>query len=158
MNTLTETDKAYLAGLFDGEGCIIINKVVRKDGISPQYYLIAAVTSTNKDILDYCQELTSLGTVKVNTKEHGNTRTNYHWWMSCRDAEALLHALYPYLRIKKIEADTAFRFQKTVSSKGGNGVRLSPEILAERESCKRTLSKQKGYKSPTRGRPPIIRT
>ena len=36
MNNLTDTQKAYIAGFLDGEGCITIYKRIYNEGYQPQ--------------------------------------------------------------------------------------------------------------------------
>ena len=51
---LTKIDLAYAAGLFDGEGHILIYKDTnRKKSISPVYSLIAGLTNTDKRLVDF---------------------------------------------------------------------------------------------------------
>jgi hypothetical protein len=155
---ITETDKAYLAGFIDGEGCISINKQWTDRTPTPIYWLIITVTSVDKDTLEYCRRMTGLGSIQYNRKStQDNDRHVYAWHLTSNRAIDLLRMIYPYMKIKREQADIAFAFQETMgkSPVGGRGLGLKvlPEILHQRERYKQALTALKGYKS-VRGRPP----
>lgn len=98
----------YLAGYFDGEGCIHINK--------SNYALWATVSGVKRDVLDMFQARFG-GVVK-------NYRTYYHWTVACKKAEAFLEVIHPYLILKKKEAllgleyrDVCFGKNKDISKR-----------------------------------------
>lgn len=162
--TLRDTDKAYLAGIVDGEGCISISKQIIKRTPTPVYSLIVVVSLVNKDVLQYFKEITGLGSVKYGAKHESsdNSRTSYQWWVSSRQAEKLLVEIYPYLRIKREQADIALSFMKTYQlkyygkTKTGikGGCRTPAEIVHQRDRYKNALTMLKGYKTK-RGRPKL---
>lgn len=160
MTAITETDKAYLAGLIDGEGCIVITKSVYERTPTPIYSLAVVVSSCDGDVLRYWAEKTGCGKVRTGALEHGNSRKSYVWWVSSRQAESLLRCVYPYLMLKREQADIAFKFTETIAPVGGwgqrggtrGGNRTPPDVIHQRERYKQALSKMKGYKV-RRGRP-----
>jgi hypothetical protein len=157
---MIETDKAYLAGLIDGEGCISISSYLAKRTPTRIYYLQLIIAYCDKDILTYWCNKTGLGVIKTYKAQRANCRDGYQWRMSSIQAEALLKEVYPYLMLKKEQADIAFRFQSTMNQswggKGRNcikgGKRVNPEIMHQRERYKQALTRIKGYLTK-RGRP-----
>lgn len=85
-------DLAYIAGLFDGEGCI-----TRANGRT-----IVQVGMTDREVIEYLGSLG--GTVRI---EHppGNRQTLYRWRLLARlEVLEFLAALRPFLRVKAREA------------------------------------------------------
>lgn len=141
---ITDVERAYLAGFFDGEGCISI--VEDGSGVtanSPKLYLATNVSSCDKYILDYWADKTEIGKVSVGTKARGNARTGYQWQATGQSAVDLLWLIYPYLNIKKEQADVAFKFQETMFRKT-DGKRLSDDVLRQRFAYKDELTRLKG--------------
>ena len=148
---ITELERAYLAGFFDGEGCIsIVEDGSGKNTYSPKMYLAMNIASCDKYILDYWADKTKIGKVNVGTKARGNARTGYQWQTTGQKAVDLLGLMYPYLNIKKAQADVAFKFQETVRI---SGKRTPPDVIQQRYIYKDELSRLKG--TTKAGRPRI---
>lgn len=101
-----ESEVAYIAGLFDGEGNINIYKVERTSSKGPVYDLTIAIYSTNREVIDW---LYGLFGGYVQTKNHlknsgykSHWKECYSWRLSSNQAQDFLRLVYPYLRIKKI--------------------------------------------------------
>lgn len=105
MQTLSVADKAYLAGLIDGEGCITILRQLR--GGRYDYSLALIVQMGEPDILQYCQTTTGLGTLHHNSIKGRGT---WRWQLRKRAAAELLGQVRPYLRVKAEQADRALEF------------------------------------------------
>ncbi|MHB8961975.1 MAG: LAGLIDADG family homing endonuclease [Saccharofermentanales bacterium] len=155
---ITEVEHAYLAGFFDGEGCVsIVEDGSGKNTQSPKLGLIVNITSCDKHILDLWASKTGIGSVYIGTKARGNARTGNQWKASSRGATELLQLIYPYLNIKKKEADIAFKFQETMGGHSGSsknshgGQRVPDEVIQQRYLYKDELTRLKG--TTKRGRP-----
>ena len=144
----SNTELAYLAGLFDGEGCISILKEKDQRGFkSYRYRLRIQITNTNKSVMDWLNErfnfyITERKDLKKNWKR---------CWVGVRHdrkARNLLVEMLPYLKVKKDEALLAIEFQKhkdTVgTSNGASGLTL--EQIEYRERLKKELSALKEQK------------
>ncbi len=125
---IKETEKAYLAGLFDGEGCVFINKGKKQKENYVDNYSLKVTFSIN-----YVKSLYDIknifgGTV---TKEDMDKRKNspsikklcdagcahpenykqkYHFQISGRDAWYFLKVIEVYCREKKEQACVAIEF------------------------------------------------
>jgi len=104
-NTIT-TDVAYIAGLFDGEGCVRI-KHANQGGNS--YYVIAHITNTNKKMLDKVEGLFG-GNTRI--QEKGRNKKVYNWYITSSEASDFLKVLSPFLIEKEEQAKLAIYFHE----------------------------------------------
>ena len=117
INSLTEQQKAYLAGLFDGEGTLgIIERV--KNG-NRFYYIRAKIAMTHFPVIEYYKEVTGLGfwTVPaiIISKQSGKiNKPQLMLTFESRQAEQLIRTILPYMRVKNKEVEVALEFQDTV--------------------------------------------
>jgi hypothetical protein len=147
---LSETDKAYLAGLFDGEGCINIRKGKSKKTRNPIFVLqVIVALSTGKD-LEPWQRKTGLGQIYHIPSSNKKWSDYYHWRISNLQAENFLRLIFPYLITKKRQANTAFSFRATFLEQGGRGKPLPQSIFEIREYYKNKLHDLKGTSSKNR--------
>jgi len=114
-------DYIYMAGFFDGEGCIRINKRVRP--VSIEYSLFISLGQKDGACMDW---LVSTFGGHVHKVKRDNS---FIWIVSNKKAHEFLEKVIPYLKYKKPQALAALQL--------ANGKRtrvLSPEELARRES------------------------
>ena len=105
-----ETDKAYIAGIVDGEGCVTIYRRKCKGTRTGLFYTSGiVVVNTHKGVIDFCHQKTGLGTVCVEKKK---TRNRPAWRLSLQAKQALelLEVIEPYLIVKKSQAEVLRRF------------------------------------------------
>lgn len=98
------TDK-YIAGLFDGEGCVSIryNKKRRC------YWLGVSISNNYLPVLIDIQRKYK-GTVITHTR-YGNNRQGYSWIIGAKSVLVFLNSVLPHLRIKREEVEIGLRFQ-----------------------------------------------
>lgn len=106
------TKIAYIAGFFDGEGCVRI-KQSNQHGNS--YYVIAHITNTNQAILKEVQDLFG-GTIR--RQEKGVNKTIYNWQITSAEAVDFLRTLVPFLREKLTQAHYAISFHERKGTMG----------------------------------------
>src|SRR3989304_9522694 len=106
---MDNTELAYLAGFFDGEGCIRIICVKDRGYLYGNHRLWIQVTNTNPIIMDKFHNLGWYITERKNLKKH---------WKRCwvgvlKDNKALdfLQSIFPFLIVKRDEAQLAIDFQ-----------------------------------------------
>lgn len=97
---VSETDLSYMAGFFDGEGCIGI--YMRKAWTAQ-----VTVSQIDTDVLDDFMVLS--GNVFM-TKVNGGHVSNYTWYG--RAAIQVVRSLHPYLRVKKDQAELFLEYAK----------------------------------------------
>ncbi len=104
----SESEKAWFAGMLDGEGCIHISKEIRQSGYC-RYRLIADVINTFFPALEKIKEIWKAGNINP-TK--GIKRPIWRWRSHGNTAEWILEHAFPYLVIKREQALLAIAFQK----------------------------------------------
>lgn len=130
------TELAYMAGLFDGEGCIQIVK--NKGNGRGRHYLRCSLEMTNEELPKSLQAYFG-GTVRRRNLPLPR-QNQWEWKTTTNTAYLFLKAIYPYLRLKKVEADVALEFQKSMHT---CPTRLTEEELTIREAQRLLLSSLK---------------
>ena len=100
---MKETEKAYLAGIVDGEGCIGIFNV------RGSYSLRLSVGMTDTQAIELLSSVTGKRISSV-TVRRPNCKVGYLVRLSGVDAQAFLNEILPYLRVKKNLAELAIQF------------------------------------------------
>ena len=107
----TQTEIAYLAGLFDGEGCIQIKKQweAKKRAGKPKRYKVwrisMEISMTDKDIIEWVHKTVGVGTVLINVKNKSPSskphwKTQWRWRCSHRQAYKVCKMIWPYSQVK----------------------------------------------------------
>lgn len=128
---MTETEKAYYAGLFDGEGYLGINPNGKPWRDRPVYLkpqvVISMKASDSKLVLERAKEL--WGGSLFNRKPRLN---NHHWVLTwslfTKGAEKFLCDIYPYLVVKKEQAEIVFQF-RALQIKGKNRISIKEQLV-----------------------------
>ena len=110
-----ETDRAYIAGLFDGEGSIHFKRGIEKKKkhkgkghrLSNSLRLSMEITMTDKSVLIWVHEVLGVGTLtkkprKGKRKDGTPYLMQYRWRCTFRDAYYVCCLIYPY-SITKLE-------------------------------------------------------
>jgi len=106
LNKISEVDKAYIAGIVDGEGCIgYYNANPDKEG-TPYCHPSINVTNTNKEVIEWLHKITGIGRASEIRFNDGKRRTAYQWQLAKKQqVRQFLEVIRPYLRIKAAQAD-----------------------------------------------------
>jgi len=111
----------YMAGFFDGEGCIRINKRIR--GTYTEYTVFITVGQKDGAIMDWIVENFDGGSYLIKRDN------SYVWTATNKIAYDVLKRITPYLKYKKPQAEIAIDFFE-----GRNeGKKTSPEEKVRRE-------------------------
>jgi len=106
---ISKTDRAYVAGLFDGEGCIGIRKTKRKysDGTS----LDVSITNTCKEVLEWVSNLTPIGMVTERACRNPKWKPTFNYRIrSAFGCYQFLRLIEPHLIIKRVKAQEVIKF------------------------------------------------
>lgn len=116
--TAPVTDVAYIAGLFDGEGCI--TTYMSSPG-SNRPRLSISLAGCFKDTLDWIETIFG-GTVRAN--KNGSTNKIVYVWKPGTIPEKLvfLDAVAPFLREKRSQADLALAYLRVRATQPRRGV------------------------------------
>lgn len=124
---MKKTDLAYVAGIIDGEGHIGLH--CRNDR-KLRYRLRVSVSNTNEWLIQWLH-FNFEGYVYEVIMKNPKWKKQWKWSLSSNMAMEFLKLVYPYLRIKKPQAEIAIEFQ---SQRRGSGHHLTDEQRAVAEA------------------------
>ena len=128
---------AYMAGIFDGEGCICLRKCKKRSVV-----LDISFANTNEWLIQWAKFAFGGKVYLVEqsspSSKGKNWKPYWRWAMSSNKALGFLRLLYPYLRLKKPQAELAIKFQE---ARGGTGCRFTDEERAIAEAQRIVMGK-----------------
>lgn len=111
---MTDLDKAWLAGIIDGEGSIFIMQQRRNDRDRDiNYILRISVESTDPFMATECQKIAGGPKLSQKKDSRPNMSDTLKWQLNGKKAAALLQELLPFLRVKHEQAKLAIEFQSS---------------------------------------------
>lgn len=140
-----------IAGFMDGDGCIGIYRVKKRRASSWHYVLAVIFAQSREDRAQILRDIQKrYGGCFVSIGEssaHPSWSKRYSLRLTGWGALKLLRAAYPYLRIKRPQAELAFKFMDyraahTGSAKKGMSfrtMRLLPEHSEFYEKCRQEM-------------------
>ena len=102
---------AYAAGIFDGEGCIVLGKPRPGKG---GRQLFVQVTNTEVWICEWLKFQFG-GSIQSHDRKNKKWKKCYVWVIVSRQADSFLEIVLPYLNLKRPQAELAISFQKEKS-------------------------------------------
>ena len=103
-------DAAYLAGLFDGEGCVDYKqRYSTKRKNRPRRYKVWRISlemsMTDETVIRWVHEITGVGTVRLNVKNKSPSskphwKDQWRWRCSHRDALTIAKVMWPFAIVK----------------------------------------------------------
>jgi len=121
---LEEIEKAYLAGIVDGEGTITLTRHHKSELPGPN------VTIANNDLklLQWVKERAG-GTIVSKKKRRPHHDNSYVWGIKQDRAIRFLEIIIKYLIVKKPQAELIVKEYKAATYRAG---KYSPEMLAKK--------------------------
>jgi len=112
---MLETDKAWTAGIIDGEGSIFVMAQKRKDRERDTNYILrVSVQSTDPYMTTELKRLWPDGAeFAVRRDKRENCSDTMKWQLNGRRAAFFLKEVLPYMKVKTTQADLAVQFQET---------------------------------------------
>ena len=110
-------DIRYVAGFFDGEGCIQLcySGMSRATSVLASVHLMIQVSNNDKPILDRIQGwLGGRVVARTMAKKKPQHKQCYYLVISGRKAAQFLNVLLPYLHVKRKQAEAAILFSETL--------------------------------------------
>src|SRR3990167_818072 len=136
-NTINmNTSKEYLAGLFDGEGCVWISKNIWHKSstgkfTNPVYSLNCSINMTHKGIIENLHNSFG-GCFNAHNHKNINHATLYSWIIASRKAKSFLELILPYTIVKREQIVLGLEFQTHIDNIGRTWTRtkgLTQDIL-----------------------------
>ncbi len=127
---MTEIEKAYIAGIIDGEGSIMLQRFHTNQYPAP----CVSIASTTIELLTWLKDTIGYGVIKekknYNPEKH---KLSYSFVIKQNNAIKLLEDIYPYLIIesKRKRAEMIITQYKALTPRNG---RYTDEQLAKKES------------------------
>ena len=110
---MKRTDLAYVAGIIDGEGSISLYPPCKgRRGLK----ISVQVGNTNEWLIQWLRFI--FGGYIYTIPPRKNCKPVHSWSVSYQQALGVLQAVYPYLRLKKPQAEIAINFLKMRHHKG----------------------------------------
>ena len=128
MNEIPDITKAWSAGLFDGEGCINIQRAFPGGRVTPPFILEARVTNTARQSLEILQQ-TFGGRIYHLRGEKRQWADCFQWYIYGSKAAQFLRCIYPYLVTKRETAQLALEFYDSCRSYTTTELRRGPQAM-----------------------------
>ena len=112
---LSDVDRAYAAGLVDGEGSVRITERGAQGGTAlrrGQYTLMVELTNTSLPMIDWLVARFGGSVSYAKANPIRNAREKWHWRVAANKALYVLDAVWPYLITKRQQAKLGRRFQR----------------------------------------------
>lgn len=138
---IPDTTLAYLAGIFDGEGYVSIERFARKRTQTVQHALHIGVSNTFMPVLDLFVSNFGCGTIG---RMSGTQYACYQWRATGMDALRTLSTLYPFLMIKREQARIGMEFQMSLFNKPNQQAPVTEEDRSRREEMRQALRASRG--------------
>jgi hypothetical protein len=140
------TELAYIAGLIDGEGCLLIYRKADTRG-NLHIRCILRISNTSARVIEWLQERLGGVAASRNEQRPGHLRV-MHWPCEGPRLTQLLEAVRPYLVIKPELADILMEMQRTLNY-SNTGLRLPEVVKQEREAI---FARYKAERQEMKGR------
>lgn len=116
--TMTEAEKAYIAGVIDGEGSIMLSRFHKNQYPSP----CISISSTDMELLEWILRVTQMGRI-INKKNYNKDKhlDSFTYRVIYNDALILLTQVEPFLVInkKRLRAKHILEGYKLVTLRNG---------------------------------------
>ena len=127
MKTPTQHDIVYMAGLFDGEGCVVIAKHHRRKDGTYNYELRVDLVNTWLDIFPWIRDRFDGRFAMTYDKPPNPIRKpRGDWILTNQKAADFLVMIIPFVKIKRRDMEIGLAFQ-AVKHGHNRAVRYTPE-------------------------------
>ncbi len=156
---MSKLTAAYVAGSIDGEGCLDIQKRIRTDDKNKIHHRPRLrISLTEKELIEWLQK--SFGGNISTRIGIDNYKDSYTWsLMGGRLLPSFLQKIYPYLKIKRKQAEVIIKCLKTLNpesyttNSSGYFPKLKEEVARDREEFyfqSRQLNQRGKFMQPER--------
>ena len=151
---MQEIDKAWIAGIIDGEGSIFVMKQKRKDRERDiNYILRVSVQSTDPFMTTELQKHFPGAEFKVQGDKREECSDTMKWQLNGKRATVFLREILPYMRVKHQQAKLAIEFQETTKKHWKHMLptdyQRQEALCSELKQAKKDLKLGKNYLMPS---------
>jgi len=122
---LEETEKAYIAGIVDGEGTVTLTKHHKNETPTPRI----SVSNNNLELLKWLRTKVGGGVIVSKKKSKPYHSNSYVWYVQQDRGLRFLGEIRKHLIVKKPQADLILEKYKSVTHRAG---RYTPEMLRKK--------------------------
>ena len=109
LGRLSDVEKAYLAGIFDGEGCISVYQAKHRTKQSDKIYyseqLSVLIGNTDVRLIEWLHAKIPEGTIETKRPGKLSRKVGYIWKLSTIPGAFFCYEIFPSLIIKRDEAE-----------------------------------------------------
>ena len=98
---ISDIDKAYAAGLFDGEGSIGVSNQQRTGSRSASYHLRCKVAMCDREAAAFLHERWG-GSLRLAPPTKASHRRSWIWVVGSKQAGAFLEDILPFLKLERV--------------------------------------------------------
>lgn len=140
---MKKLSRQYIAGFFDGEGCLTLGKRKCNFGYNSACYIaMLDITNTNKEIIEILsQQLKMHIIIHQKGQPHHKVRYRITIHNSAKRLKKAIEYMLPFLVIKKPQAKLMLKYIKTIKPGSPSGVKLSDEIIKKRKKMYKEMRK-----------------
>lgn len=117
VKKISRDNAIYIAGLFDGEGSIglIKQSALRGDRRRNQTFCLKfRIRMTDESIIRWVHSIVGGRFYSARKNSTPNSRLYFEWCVVGRQGIEFLNQIYPFLKVKRLQAETAFEYGKTL--------------------------------------------
>jgi hypothetical protein len=132
---LTEVERAWLAGVIDGEGSILIAKITPETAYRRRGFYYSArleIANSNNTFLQRVMELIGKGSTSSTKEKHPNWKDKWQYTGYTSVLKAILPQILPYLIVKKRVAEKVLEYIDFVEANQVDGPMEVPDGLYEK--------------------------
>jgi hypothetical protein len=109
---MTVVDLLWLAGVIDATATVTVKHVPHRDPDKPASYRAhVSLTTTARALADTAREIADAGKVFPLARRGEGESIGWRWQADAAQADVVLRAVRPYLRIRTEQADAGIRVQ-----------------------------------------------
>ena len=99
---MSDTELAWLAGLLEGEGAFILQRVPPTEREAARIRIKVSLQMTDRDVVEKVRDIVGLGTVRRAKTAKDHYKPTYQWQISAMGAvAALLQLLAPHMGMRR---------------------------------------------------------
>ena len=125
--SISDIELAYIAGFFDGEGCIHYSFKKHWTDRPPNSLVWMQVSNTDQQVIDYLKG--KFGGFIFRQDNRDGRRVLYNWKITGRQTFVILRLLLPYLRTKHDKAQLILQHEELICKPRQELTEMEKQIL-----------------------------